>query len=110
MSETELAAGAGVLLSLAFSYIPGLSTKFAALAPEKKRLIMLGLLALVAGGSFGLACAGLLSSLAGAAATCDRAGALGLVRTFVLAAVFNQGAYLISPQTQAVALIKALNK
>ena len=110
MSETELAAGAGVLLSLAFSYVPGLSTKFAALAPEKKRLIMLGLLALVAGGSFGLSCAGLIADLAGVAVACDRAGALGLVRIFALAVVFNQGAYLISPQTQAVAQIKELNR
>lgn len=40
MTSDELAAVAGVVLSLAFSYVPGLSGWFDGLRGEYKRLIM----------------------------------------------------------------------
>jgi len=53
MSPETLSSLAAILLSQAFSYIPGLSDKFATLDGTHKRLIMLAALLLVslAGGS-----------------------------------------------------------
>lgn len=47
-----LSAIAGTILSLVFSYIGGLNVKFAALAPENKRLIMAGILLTVSAAIF----------------------------------------------------------
>jgi hypothetical protein len=47
ISSEELCVAAGLLLSLGFSYVPGLSEWFAALAPTYKRLLMLAGLLLV---------------------------------------------------------------
>jgi hypothetical protein len=88
-----LASAAGILLSLAFSYIPGLSTWYAAKDPTIKRLIMLAALVVVAAGVFGLSCAKVYSWV-----TCDQPGATGLVTALVLALVANQATFLISPQ------------
>lgn len=92
-----LALVAGVILSLAFSYVPGLNTKFAVLDPIYKRLIMLVLLLITAGGVYGLSCAGLLSYV-----TCDQGGAWLLLGIFIRAAVANQSAYLLSPEAPSV--------
>jgi hypothetical protein len=89
---------AGALLSLAFSYIPSLRNKFDTLLPEVKRLVMLGLLVVVAGGVYGLACAGWLASMwPGASVTCDQRGVLELVKVLILALIANQSTYMISP-------------
>lgn len=95
MTSDLLIAVAAVLLSLLFSYVPQAREWFEKLGATHKRLVMLGLLALAAGGSFGLAC--IQSPLAPAVA-CDQAGAWGLLRTFVLAVIANQSAYMISPK------------
>lgn len=97
MSSELLAAIAGVVLSLAFSYIPGLSTKFAKLQSSTKRLIMAGLLLLTGAAAFGLSCAGVFATV-----TCDKAGILGLVSHFIAALIANQSAYTLSPETNAV--------
>jgi hypothetical protein len=96
MTVEQLGALAGVLLSLAFSYVPGLSDKYATLDKVKKSLVMLGLLALVAVGTLLLSCVNILSAVA-----CTQAGALSLLSTFVAAAVANQTTYLLSPQKTA---------
>lgn len=93
MSADQLAAIAGVVLSLAFSYIPGLSDWYGALESVYKRLLMAGLLVVVACAVFGLSCGGLVAYV-----TCDKAGALGLVNALVAALVANQSTYLLSPQ------------
>jgi hypothetical protein len=98
-----LAAVAGVILSLAFSYIPGLNTGYAGLDPTKKRLIMLALLFLAAWGIYGLGCGGILS----AGITCDRQGAIQVIWMFVLAAIANQSTYQLSPLPSAVTAAKA---
>jgi hypothetical protein len=41
LNEETLAMAAGVLLSLAFSYIPGLGERYGALTPAAKRLVIL---------------------------------------------------------------------
>ena len=97
MNANDLSAIAGLLLSLAFSYIPGLSPWFDMLDGIRKRLIMLGLLAVVAIGTFGLACAGWGVSI-GLSVTCDQAGAIGLVRSFMVAMIANQAMFLITPR------------
>lgn len=95
----ELIAGlAGVVLSLIFSYIPKLNEKFAALGPEVKRLIMLGLLLVVSAGIYGGTCGGIIQS----GISCDKSGLLHLVWMFVTATIANQSTYNISPQSQAV--------
>jgi len=88
-----LALIAGALLSLLFSYVPGLSDWFAKLDGTHKRLVMLALLAVVTGVAFGLGCAGVLGGVA-----CDQAGAVSVLYAFVLALVANQGVYNITPR------------
>jgi hypothetical protein len=107
MTADYLSGTLAVILSLAFSYIPKLNTWFAALEPEIKRLIMLGLLALIAGVSYGLACWGVLADLTGIELTCDKTGLFELLRVFVMAIIANQGIYSLSPQTEAVREVKA---
>ncbi len=93
MTAEQLATIAGVLLSLLFSYVPGLSDKFGALDATKKRLAMAGLILIVAAGALGLSCANVLTEI-----ECSSAGVLDLVKVFVAALVANQATYLISPQ------------
>jgi len=91
MSAENLGSIAGVLLSLLFSYIPGVNAWFAALAKEQKQMTMGVLLVVVAVGSLALACAGLYTNL-----LCTRDGALELAKVLVAALVANQATYLIT--------------
>jgi hypothetical protein len=105
MTSDQLSVIAGAVLSLGFSYIPGLNTWFAGLSPEKKRLIMLGILALIALSIFGLACTPLAANF-GITVTCDVTGASALIQAFLLAVIGNQSAYLITPQSAGVRAVK----
>ena len=107
MTPEILALVAGMVLSLAFSYIPNLRTWFAEKAKETQQLIMLGLMGLVALSTYGLACAGILSDLFEVALTCDKIGILGLVKAFIFAIMANQGIYKLTPQMADVQLAKA---
>jgi len=104
MSAEVLAAIAGSLLSLLFSYVPGLSEWYANLGVAqnddgtRKRLVMLGLLCLVAAGSFGLGCAGWAADF-GLSISCDQKGVMGLLQALLLAVMANQSTYKISPKT-----------
>ena len=100
MTSDLLSSVAGVVLSLLFSYLPGLSGWYGGLGGDKKRLIMLGMLALVAGGMYALDCGGLLVKLApDVAGMCSAAdGWVQVVRAFVLAMIANQAAFTISPK------------
>ena len=106
MSSELLSLVAGAILTLAFSYIPGLRTWYAGKSDEIKQLIMLGLLVLVAVGSFGLACLGWGASL-GINLACTVDGGLGLLVQLLLAIMANQGLYKLSPQRRDVKLLKA---
>jgi hypothetical protein len=97
MTPELLVSIAAIILSLAFSYIPGLDVKFAALEGVHKRLVMLGLILATAAGTYGLSCAGWVD-----ATTCDQEGIRGLVQLFIYAAVANQSAYMLSPETERV--------
>ena len=93
MSAELIAAVAGILLSLFFSYVPGLNKKFAALQSDYKRLIMLAALAIASIGVFGVACLGWFD----VGVECNQDGALAVLQAFVLALIANQSAYAISP-------------
>lgn|SRR5574341_1215394 len=94
MTAETLSALAGLVGSLAFSYVPGLQSWYAKQATEKKRLIMALLLVGITVAAYGASCARWFSL--GLVVTCDQAGLEGLVRVFVLALVANQGTYLIT--------------
>jgi hypothetical protein len=104
ISAEFITTAGGVLLSLGISYIPGLQARFDRLDGVHKRLVMLGLLALASLGVFGLAClqwgdaGNPLQALGVQGVTCSQAGALGLIRSFVLAVIANQATFLISPR------------
>jgi len=91
MTSDLLSAIAGIILSLAFSYIPGVSDWFVALDGAYKRLIMAALLLIVAAGAFALGCTGVLDTV-----ECSRDGALGLVSAYISALIANQSAYQIA--------------
>jgi hypothetical protein len=99
ITPEEISAAAGILLSLGFSYIPGVQKRFAELDPTHKRLVMLGLLLACALCVFGLSCAGPgFPPGPWPAFTCDRDGAWELARVFVAALIANQAAFSISPR------------
>ena len=91
MSAEQLGAVAGVLLSLAFSYIPGLSGKFDALETTTKRLIMAGLLLVVAVGALGLSCLNVVVTV-----DCSQSGLIGLINVYIAALVANQAMFVIT--------------
>lgn len=107
MTAEFLAAAAATILSLAFSYIPGLSAWYGTKGEDVKILIMLVLLILVAAGAFGLACAGLGIDF-GLAVTCDQAGLIELLKVLFAAAVANQITYSLTPKSQSRAAGRAL--
>lgn len=99
----ELLAGiSGVVLSLLFSYIPGLRTWFAALAAETKQLIMLLLLLLISIVIYGLGCYGVLQT----DIACDKSGIMTLVSIFISSVIANQGTHKITPEPIDVRAVK----
>ena len=98
MTAEELAALAAAVLSLFFSYIPGLSDWYGKLGSEVKRLIMAGLLIVVAAAVFGLACAGWFGPTG---ITCDQPGLIGLIKVLIAAIVANQGVYRLSYKSRS---------
>ena len=106
MTPELLSAIAGIVLSLAFSYIPGLNTKFAALSTEYKKLSMLGLLLAVAGGAFAFSCTK-YAAMVGLPYTCDEVGAFAVVKVLISAAVANQTTFSLTPQVKAVKAAKS---
>ena len=97
MSPETLSTLAAILLSLVFSYVPGLSEWYTALDGTRKRLFMLAGLVLVSIASVGLACSGLATDL-GLPLACTKSGIITLANSLVLALVANQSTYLITPK------------
>jgi hypothetical protein len=93
MTAEQLIVILGSVLAMLFAYIPGFANWFNPLEATIKRLIMLGLLAIITGAVFGLSCAGILSSV-----TCDQTGAVALVTAFIYAVIANQGTFAILPE------------
>lgn len=87
MSAETLLLIAGVVLSLAFSLIPGLKGWYNKQESEIKQLIMLGLVVLSAATVFGLSCANVMADLWPAYAVDCSAGSLWLLVRYILFAV-----------------------
>jgi len=100
MTATELSALAGVALSLLFTYTPGLRTKFEPLSAERKSLIMLVLIVIVAVSVYSASCAGLSLPFVTGEVACDLVGARGLISNVLYALVTNQATFLISPKAE----------
>jgi len=96
MTDIAIAATAGVLLSLLFSYVPGFTGWFEAKSADAKRLLMLLFMLIVAVVSYSLVCAGLGASF-GLTWVCDQTGFLEFVKVFVAVLVGNQAIYPVSP-------------
>lgn len=93
MTTEELVAIVGAVLAVLFAYVPGFANWFNPLGAEVKRLIMAGMLIIVAGAVFGLSCAGILARV-----TCDFQGAWGLVIAVLAGIVANQSLFAILPK------------
>ena len=93
MTDKEYATLIGVIVSLLFSYFPGLKSWFDALKPNVKRILQLGVAFVVAGAIFGLSCAEVISAF-----TCDVVGAKAVVVLFLNFLIGNQTAYLLAPR------------
>lgn len=93
MSPELIVAVAGIILSLAFEYVPGVHTWYNAQEDNKQKLIMLFALAVTVAGAYGLSCANWLAVYA-----CTGAGAQDAVFGFVLAAIANQTTHRLLPK------------
>jgi hypothetical protein len=91
MTSQQLSAIAGIVLSLAFFYIPGLNDWYNKQPSQTKSLIMLGVMVLTAAGAYGLACLQWFEI----PITCDQKGLMGLLESLVIAIVTNQSTYTI---------------
>lgn len=110
MNPATLATLAGAVLSLAFSYLPGLSAWYARLGRQadgstdggaRKRLVMLAALLCVSAGIVLLSCSG-WGELAGSRQiSCDRSGLVTLLQALLGAIVANQSVHRLSPHLAA---------
>jgi hypothetical protein len=91
MTAEILSASAGILLSLIFSYAPGVRGWYDGRSGETKSLIMLASLVVVTGGVFALSCYGPFDWV-----QCTQDGAWGLAVLFVAALMPNQSVYSIT--------------
>lgn len=97
LTPQQISVFAGVLISLLFSYIPGLSDKYNALDGTMKRVVMLVALAVVCIGFFVGGCAGLNTSFA-----CTSLGAFDVLELFISALIANQATFLATPRPSQV--------
>ena len=95
---------AAAVLSMVFTYMPGLRTQFAALTSEQKQAIQLILIVVLAGFMFLVTCVGLFSV---PGVICSKDGVMSLLVYVFLAAGGNQLTYKLSPQPQDVKNAKA---
>lgn len=98
MSSEFISAGAGVALSLALTYVPGLKERWNALAGDKKRAVLAGLLMLIALMSLALGCAGLFSDYS---AECSRSGLETVLGSLFAALSTSQAAYILTGKEDA---------
>src|SRR5262245_44791517 len=98
MTPETLSALAGLLLSLALAYVPGLAPRWTALPGDHKRLVLAAALATITAASFSLACLPELVVLRPSSfgLTCTQPDLNALLTAFVLALVANQGTYLLA--------------
>jgi len=110
MTPEVISSTAGLIISLLFSYFPKLNTWYAGKSEDFKKLSMLVLMLAVSAGAYGLACAGLLTQLFGITLECSQQGIIHLIQSFFLAMTANQAIYRLTPQTNSVKEVKALQE
>jgi len=93
MKAEELIAIVGAILAVLFAYVPGFANWFNPLGAEIKRLIMAGLMVVVAGAIFGLSCAAIILKV-----PCTYEGVWGLVIAILTAVISNQAVFSILPK------------
>lgn len=96
MTSDFLAAAAGIVLSLIFSYVPGVAPWFAEKDATTKRLITLGLILGISILAFLVTCFNII--IPGITLTCSAQGAVDLGQVILAAAIANQTAFLLSPE------------
>lgn len=96
ISAEQLAAAAGIAVSLGSSYIPGLKDKFAGLPAVQKQMWMGVSLVVAAAAVVAIGCAGISPLIA-----CTQTGLVQFGSVLVTALVTNQATYLISPKSAA---------
>lgn len=84
----------GAVISLVFSYFPGLRQAYASMPAELKSAIMILLMAGVVAAIVALNCSGWIQ----AGISCDSIGIQQVVWWYILALIANQGVYQVSPQ------------
>jgi hypothetical protein len=99
ISSDLLAGTAGIVLSLLFSFTPGLGQWLARKDPVWKRLTVLIAVVIVAAGAFALSCANVQGLPF--AVQCTQAGAVGLLQSVVVCLIANQTADRITPNVGA---------
>lgn len=104
LGEEVLIALAGVVLSIIFTYMPGLRVTFGGLESETKQLIQLILIACIAAIMFGFTCSAFFMV---PGVECTKQGLITLIIYIFLAAGGNQLAYKLSPQPGDVKNAKA---
>lgn len=87
---------AGAVLSLLFTYVPGVRGWYDRQESQIKSLVMLAAVIVVGGALYGLSCAGWFVDYTGGI-TCDRAGVEGLIAAIITVLISNQATYLITP-------------
>ena len=92
MNGIDLAAISGVILSLAFSYVPGVSDRFNELEKPEKQAAMGLLLLLVAVFVFSVQCTNLYDF----GVVCSTAGAVDFSKILLAALIANQSVYSIT--------------
>lgn len=97
MEYEQLTAIAAAVLSLAFSYVPGLRSRYEPLSDTAKRLVMLALLVTVAAGLYGMACTE-WGALLEIGIECGKPGLARLAWSLVMAIVTNQTTFIMTPK------------
>jgi hypothetical protein len=100
LTPEAVAAVLAGIMSLAFTLIPGLNAKFAALSEDVKRAVQAGLSVLIAVVIYAVACTPSIS--AGFPFACPTGGAWGLLVTIFLAVTINQGVYAGTPRPSSL--------
>jgi hypothetical protein len=101
LTPETLSYYAGIILSLACSYFPGIENKYKTLDGAYKRLVMLLLLLITTAGIFALSCWPLTAQYM--PVTCAAEGIKQLVPAFIGALIANQAVFLISPRKKPAA-------
>lgn len=92
----------GAVISVLFSYVPGLNAAYAALKEEYKKLIMLGLLIIVSGVIYVGSCKGWFVT----DIVCGKEGIWSLLTILIYSVVGNQGAFKLSPTAKSVRIAR----